>query len=38
MIDVFDRKNEDTLDSLRKICNDIGVSQEQLTLDTKTRL
>ena len=38
MIDVFDRKNEDTLESLRQICNDIGVSQEQLTIDTKTRL
>ena len=38
MIDVFDRKNEDTLDSLRQIVNDIGVSQEQLTLDTKNRL
>ena len=38
MIDTFDRKNEDTLESLRQIVNEIGVSQEQLTLDTKTRL
>ena len=38
IIDSFDRKNEDTLDKMHNIVNEIGKSQDQLTIDTKNKL
>lgn len=38
IMDSFDRKNEDTLDKMRNMVNEIGLSQEQLTIDTLAKL
>ena len=37
-MDSFDRKNEDTLEKMHNIVNEISLSQDQLTIDTKAKL
>lgn len=34
----FERQNEDTIDKLHTMTNEIALSQDQLTLETKSRL
>lgn len=38
IMDSFDRKNEDTLEKMKNMVNDIAVRQEQLTIDTNSKL
>lgn len=38
IIDSFDRKNEDTIEKMRNMVNEIGVCQNQLTIDVKSKL